>query len=70
MPTSANDGGAGGVWHDCLCLRVCLLKMVGGKIINSQKKKKNDSKKGLQRYECVDEVTHWFEDDDGGGHML
>lgn len=42
--------------------------MVAGKIINNQKRtKKKDSKKWLQQYEHVDEVTNRFEDDDGVG---
>lgn len=72
MPTSANDGRiCGGGEHDCPCLHVCCLKMVAGKIINSQKEKKNDSKKWLQHHGHVDEVTHQSEDDDvGGGHVF
>lgn len=68
----AGGGWGGGGWgHDCLCLRVCRLKMVAGKIINNHKRQKKDSKKWLQEYEHVDEVTHWFEDDDGvGGHVF
>lgn len=70
MPTSANDGRiCGGGEHDCPCLHVCCLKMVAGKIINSQKEKKNDSKKWLQHHGHVDEVTHQSEDDDVGGGM-